>query len=81
MEPPPLPGRELPTIRCMPKLMFKRNQTFASHILSFIDISNADTVDLQWLVYHGCFELVLESQGSYPVAADLRQLSVFFFLY
>ena len=34
------------------------------------------TVELQWLehwwlVYHGCFELVLESLGKNPLAADL----------
>ena len=25
----------------------------------------------RWLVYHGCFELVLESPGKNPLAADL----------
>ena len=35
-----------------------------------------NTVKLQllehcWLVYHGCFELVLESLGQNPIAADL----------
>ena len=34
------------------------------------------TVELQWLehwrlVYHGCFELILESLGKKPIAADL----------
>ena len=35
-----------------------------------------NTVELQWLehrwlVYHGCFELVLESLGKNPIAANL----------
>ena len=34
------------------------------------------TVELQWLehlwlVYHSCFELILESLGKTPIAADL----------
>ena len=35
------------------------------------------TVELQWLeafrlVYYGCFELLLESLGKIPIAADLE---------
>ena len=42
------------------------------------------TVELQWLehwwlVYHGYFELVLESLGKNPLAADLGWFSVIFF--
>ena len=38
--------------------------------------STATTVELQWLehqwlVYHGCFERVLESLGKTPIAADI----------
>ena len=44
------------------------------------------TVELQWLehwclVYHGCFELVLESLGNNPLAADLGNLVLFSFFY
>ena len=31
-----------------------------------------------WLVYHGCFELDLESLGKNPIAADLGYLRVIF---
>ena len=42
-----------------------------------------NTVELQWLehgwfVYHGCFELVLESLGNTPIAAELGYLGYFF---
>ena len=45
-----------------------------------------DTVDLQWLehkwlVYHGCFELVLESPGKNPIAAHLEKFRVIFLFY
>ena len=41
----------------------------------FIKVFYVYTVELQWLehwwlVYHGCFELVLESLGKYNLAAD-----------
>ena len=32
---------------------------------------NLRTVDLQWLVYHGCFEFVFESQIKNLNAADI----------
>ena len=40
-------------------------------------LDNHNTEELQrlerwWLVYHGCFELVLESLGKNPIPADLR---------
>ena len=43
-----------------------------------------NTTDLQWpvhwrLVYHGCFELILESFGKNPIAKDLGKLSAIFF--
>ena len=38
-----------------------------------------------WLVYHGCFELVLESLGRNPIAADIIifgiEFRMIFFLY
>ena len=34
-----------------------------------------------WRVYHGCFELVIESLGKSPIAADLGQFRVIFFFY
>ena len=42
------------------------------------------TVELQWLehcwlVYHDCFELVLESLGKNPIAADVESVRVIFF--
>ena len=42
----------------------------------FSTYSYPSTVELQWLkhwllVYQGCFELVLESLGKNPIAADL----------
>ena len=34
-----------------------------------------------WLIYHGCFELVIESLGKNPKAADLRKFrSIFLFI-
>ena len=63
---------------------------FIQYILSYEkllwDISFRDTVALQWpeklwLVYHGCFELILESLGNIPIAADLRYIKVIYFLY
>ena len=45
------------------------------------------TVDLQWLehwwlVYHGCFELVLETLGKNPIYVDWDSLDWFsFFIY
>ena len=44
--------------------------------LCSISIKNNCSVDLQWLEhycldYHGYFELVLESIGKNPIAADL----------
>ena len=41
------------------------------------------TVELQWLehrwlVYHGYFELVLESLGKYPIAADIIILGLIY---
>ena len=43
-----------------------------------------NTVELQWLehqllIYHGYFELVLESLGKYPVAADIIVFGLIFF--
>ena len=43
------------------------------------------TVELQWLehwwlVYHGCFELVLESLGKNSIAAALGLFRVIFFI-
>ena len=40
------------------------------------DNYHGTTVELQWLehwwlIYHGCFELVLESLGKNPLTADL----------
>ena len=37
------------------------------------------TIELQWLVYHGCFEFVLESLEKNSIAADLGLLMVIFF--
>ena len=34
-------------------------------------LTKLHTVELQWLVYHGCFEFVLESLGKTPIAADM----------
>ena len=35
-----------------------------------------------WLIYHGCFELVLESLDQKPIVVDLGQFRVnFFFIY
>ena len=39
-------------------------------------LNNNSTVELQWiehrwLVYHGYFEIVLESLGKYPIAANI----------
>ena len=47
-----------------------------SSLLYSLHQSNLTTVELQWLehywlVYHGCFELVLESLGRNLIAADL----------
>ena len=41
-----------------------------------MDLEPWTTVELQWLeywwlVYHGCFELVLQPLGKNPIAADL----------
>ena len=61
---------------------------FKKYILSYEkllwDISFRDTVDLQWpenlwLVCHGCFELILESLGNIPIAADFRYIKVIYF--
>ena len=54
-----------------------------SSILLF-ESGMAYTVELQWLehcwlVYHGCFELVLESLGKNRLVADLGLFSVIFF--
>ena len=35
------------------------------------DIVELQWLEHRWLVYHGCFELVLESLGKNPLAADL----------
>ena len=47
----------------------------AEFLLVFIHFK-LGTIELQWLehywlVYHGCFELVLESLGKNLIAADL----------
>ena len=49
-----------------------------SHLFSIYNIQDQflSTVELQWLehrwlVYYGCFELVLESLGKHPIAADI----------
>ena len=53
--------------------------------LSLLGVSNGRyTVELQWLehgwlIYHGCFELVLESLRKNFLAADLGQITVIFF--
>ena len=44
-----------------------------------------NTVKLQWLehcwlIYHGCFELVIEPLGKSPIAADSGQFRVIFYV-
>ena len=46
---------------------------------SIVEINTVTTVELQWLehlwlVYHGCFELVLETLGKSPIVADFDNL-------
>ena len=46
---------------------------------------NLYTLDLQWLehwwlVYHGCFEIILESLGKNTIAANLEKLRVIFYV-
>ena len=54
--------------------------------MSLESYNKLNTVELQWLeyrwlVYHGCFELVLESLGITHLAADLGKLIVIFLFY
>ena len=48
----------------------------------FYSQNRAATVELQWLehrwlVYHGCFELILESLGKIPFPLDLEYRAIF----
>ena len=62
---------------------WKRNRDGLSKHLIWLFVF-VITVELQWLehwwlVYHGCFELVLESLGNNPMVADLGNLDLFSF--
>ena len=58
-------------------LLVQVNKPWYNYYLKQVCISSLTVVELQWLehcwlVYHGCFELMLESLGKNPMAADLR---------
>ena len=66
----PLFLRETTVTSCLPLWTTKLFQKVYSLKKEFPS-GVATTVELQWLVYHGCFELILESLGKNLIAADI----------
>ena len=63
--------------------MHDEKALFGRQISKYLE-AKGSTVELQWfehpwLVYHGCFELLLESHGTNPIDADLELFRMIFF--
>ena len=43
-----------------------------AHLLAMPYTVELQWLEHQWLIYHGYFELVLESLGKNPIAADIN---------